>query len=284
MSSLSTLHLILILFALLCISAFFSGSETSMMSLNRYRLRHQARQGSRRAKLISRLIERPDRLLGVILIGNTYANLQAAAIATIIGVAVFGEHGVSIATIILTITVLIFAEVLPKTLAAVYPQRFANLAAIPLFILLKIFYPLVWLANGFVNTLLGLLGVRVKKHTLEHLSSEELKTVVHEAGAKINADHQDMLLRIFDLENMSVDDVMVPRNKIVGIDISEPWEKVIAQLTSSHYTRMPVYDENLDNVYGLLHVRHALNLLAQQRLNKMTMKKATSEVFLSRPS
>lgn len=279
MAELSNGGLLGILALLLLMSAFFSGSETSMMALNRYRLRHRARQGYRSAKLISAMIERPDRLLGIILIGNTYANLQAAAIATVIAVNVWGENGINIATVCLTVVVLIFAEVMPKTIAATHPQKFATIVVYPLWLLLKLLYPVVWLANSFVNGVLGLVGLKVKKHTLDHLSSEELKTVVHEAGSKIDSDHQDMLLRIFDLEKMSIDDVMVPRNKIMGIDLSEPWEKIIAQLTSSQYTRMPVYEDNLENVHGMLHVRHALNLLAQQRLNKKTLKQATSEVF-----
>jgi len=238
---LSTYTLLTILFFLILLSGFFSGSETGMMSVNRYRLRHLVREKHRGAKRVQSLLSRPDRLLGVILIGNTFANILASAIATILAVRLIGDVGIALATVLLTFVILIFAEVAPKTVAAIYSLRFAFLVSWPLKVLLTIFYPLVWFVNLIANGFLFLFGVRFKDQSMDHLSPEELRTLVNEAGGRIPSTHQSMLLKILDLEKVTVDDIMVPRSEIVGLDLDDDWDDVMEVLTHSQHTRMPVY-------------------------------------------
>ena len=211
--------LIGLLVALLLLSAFFSGSETALMSLNRYKLRHRAREGHRGAKLAERLLQRPDRLLGLILLGNNLANFSAAALVAIIAFKLGGQPAVALGTLILTLVVLIFSETAPKTLAALHPERLAFPAAMIYYPLSKITYPLVWLINVASNGVLYLFGVRDNSVPLHSLSHEELRTVVHEAGGRISNRYRQMLISILDLEKVTVDDVMVPHNEIVGIDL-----------------------------------------------------------------
>jgi len=200
--------LVALVAVLIVLSAFFSASETALMSLNRYRLRHQARAGHRGARVAERLLQRPDRLIGVILLGNTATNLAAATIATIIALRVVGsEWGLLVGTIVLTVVVLIFAEVAPKTLAALNPPRYALPSALVYYVLLKIAYPVVWVINLFTNGLLRLLGVRPDQIASHSLSAEELRTVVAEAGVMVPRRHQRMLLSILDLDAVTVDDV-----------------------------------------------------------------------------
>ena len=256
------------LLLLILVSAFFSGSETGIMSLNRYRLRHLAQRKHRGARRIQKLLERPDRLLAIILIGNTFANILASAITTVIAGRLWGDAGIAVATIGLTLIILIFSEVAPKTLAALYPQRIAFLAAIPLQIFLWALFPLVWFANAIANGLLKLCKVNVKHTHLEHLSSEELHTVVREAGGLIPVSHQEMLLKILDLGQVTVDEIMVPRNDVVGIDIEEEWHVIVNQLTQSQHNHLPVYSHSIDQVHGMLHIRNAVELLATHKLTK----------------
>jgi Mg2+/Co2+ transporter CorB len=273
--------LFIALIFLILLSAFFSASETAMMAINRYRLRHLVRSKNRKAIRVSRLLERPDRLLGVILIGNTVATIFASAVATIIAEQFFGPWGIALTTVVLALTILIFAEVTPKTYAANQPQRVAFLTSWSLKILLKLLYPLVWLANLIANAILRLFRVKVRKnsHTLEQLTSEELTTLVVEAGEKIPDQHQDMLLAILGLEKISVDDIMVPRSDIIGIDLEDDWVKIQRQLTTSEHTRLPVYVDDINNVKGILHVRFALNLLAENKLAKDTLMQACETVY-----
>ena len=271
--------LIIALIFLILLSGFFSGSETGMMVINRYRLRHMVRKKHRAATRVSRLLERPDRLLGVILIGNTFANIFASALATMLAVRFFGDIGVLFATILLTLVILIFAEITPKTFAASAPQRVAFFASLPLKIMLKIFYPMVWLVNSIANGLLALFKIKVKRQSLEHLTHEELRTVVHEAGGKISSGYQDMVLGVLDLGKVQVEDIMVPRNEIIGIDLDDDWEKILALLTASQHTRLLIYRESIDNIIGILHMRRALNLLTQNKLNKTSIEKIAQEVY-----
>ncbi|HAN68193.1 MAG TPA: magnesium/cobalt efflux protein, partial [Halieaceae bacterium] len=208
-----------ILVVLILLSGFFSSSETGMMSLNRYRLKHLRKQRHRGARRASKLLERPDRLIGLILIGNNLVNILASAIATVIAIRLWGDAGIAIATICLTLVILVFAEITPKTIAALYPERVAFPASVILLPLMKAMYPVVWLVNGVTNGLLRLLGVDAGAAKEEHVSSEELRTIVTEAGALIPPRHRGMLLNILDLEEVSVDDVMVPRNDVYGIDL-----------------------------------------------------------------
>lgn len=275
--SLSALFSLLVF--LIVLSAFFSGSEIGMMSLNRYRLRHLAKQKNRSAQRVSQLLIRPDRLLGVILIGNTFANIFAASLATLISVRLFGDIGVAIGTIVLTLIILIFAEVAPKTVAALYPQRVAFLASWPLRILLFLLSPLVWLTNTVANGLLRLLQIKIDVEKNDHLSQEELRTVVYEAGNLIPSDHKEMLVRILDLGAVTVDDIMVPRSEIVGIDLDEDWEDILEDLENSQHTRLPVYVDSIDKVVGIVHLRSVLNLIADERLNKEALRTISEDAY-----
>jgi Mg2+/Co2+ transporter CorB len=243
-----------------------------MMTLNRYRLRHLARQKNRQALRVQKLLERPDRLLGIVLIGNTFANILASAITTILAFRLYGEYGVFLATIALTLIILIFSEIAPKTVATLYPQRLAFAASMPLSFLQKLLYPMVWLANAIVNNCLKLLRINIEHRSLEPLNIEELRTVVNEASTRVPVIHQDMLLGILDLEKTHVDDIMVPRNEIFGIDLNQEWDDILHLLTTSQYTRLPIYKDDINNTEGILHLRDALYLLAQAKLNPDTLQ------------
>ncbi len=245
-------------------SAFFSGSETGLMTLNRYRLRHRAKAGDKTALRVSRLLERPDRLIGIILLGNNFVNILASSLATIIAIHFLGEAGIAISTIAMTLIVLVFGEVAPKTVAALYPERIAYPASTVLVLLLKAFYPLVWVTNAVVNGLLRLFRITIQTSTQNTLSAEELRTVVLEAGVMIPKRHQTMLLSILELEEITVQDIMIPRNEVAGLDLDADWEEIVAQLTSSPYTRLVVYRDTIDQVVGFLHLRKVLNLMAQK--------------------
>lgn len=252
-----------ILLLLIVLSAFFSSSETSMMALNRYRLRHLAKENHQGAILATRLLKRPDRLIGLILFGNNLVNFVAASIATLIGIRLLGDLGVAIAPVILAIVFLIFAEVMPKTVAALHPERLALVFAYILTPLSYILYPFVWMINKVANGLLAMMGVSPDDVDGEYmaLSSEELRTVVTEAGKMIPRRHKKMLLSILDLENVTVEDIMVPRNEIIGIDLNAAQLDIIELLTHCQHTRLPVYRDNIDQIAGMLHVRYILRIL-----------------------
>ena len=270
--------LVSLLIVLLLLSAFFSGSETALMSLNRYQLRHKAREGHRGARLAERLLKRPDRLIGLILLGNNLVNFSAASLVAVIAVEVGGQPAVAVGTLLLTLAVLIFSEAAPKTLAALHPERLAFPAAIIYYPLLKITYPIVWLTNAASNGVLFLLGVRDNSNDLHALTREELRTVVHEAGARISSRYRDMLISILDLEKVTVDDVVVPHNEIIGIDLDSEDAEIEAIVNDSEHTRLPVYRDNIDQVVGILHLRKLANL-AQQDLNKDTLQRLLSDPY-----
>ena len=253
--------LIGVLVTLLILSAFFSGSETALMSLNRYQLRHKAREGHRGAKLAEQLLQRPDRLIGLILLGNNLVNFSAASLVAIIALKVGGQPAVALGTLILTLVVLIFSEAAPKTLAAMHPERLAFPAAIIYYPLLKITYPIVWMINLASNGVLWLLGVRGSDAQLHSLTREELRTIVHEAGSRISNRYRRMLISILDLEKVTVDDVMVPHNEIIGIDLDDESDEIEQIITESKHTRLPVYRDNIDKVVGILHMRRLANLV-----------------------
>ncbi|KXS39760.1 HlyC/CorC family transporter [Modicisalibacter sp. 'Wilcox'] len=265
---------------LILLSAYFSSSETGMMSINRYRLSHQARSGERRAQRVLRLLSRPDRLIGVILIGNNFVNNLAASIATIIAIHYFGEvSGPAISTLALTIVVLIFAEVTPKTYAAIKPERIAYPSSLALEPLLKLLYPLVWLVNAISNGLLRLMGVKNIEGGADSLSRDELRTVVHEAGTMIPRRHQSMLLSILDLENVTVNDIMVPRHEIAGIDLDDDLDSILAQIRASQHTRVPVYKGDINNVIGILHLRNAARFLSRPEVTKASIVQEAREPY-----
>ena len=270
--------LIGLLGTLLVLSAFFSGSETALMSLNRYQLRHKSREGHRGAMLAERLLKRPDRLIGLILLGNNLANFSMVAVVTLIAVQIGGEPAVAIATGLLTLIVLIFAEAAPKTLAALHPERFAFPAAIIYYPLLKITYPIVWLTNAASNGVLYLLGVRGRDAELHSLTQEELRTIVHEAGSLISNRYRKMLISILDLERVTVDDVMVPHNEIVGIDLDAEAEECERIINASTYTRLPVYRDNIDQIIGILHLRRLANL-AQRSFSREALAELVDEPY-----
>ena len=253
---------------LLVLSAFFSGTETALMSLNRYRLRHQAKSGHRAARIAEALLQRPDRLIGLILLGNNAVNLSAAALVTIISLRIGGESAVLAGTLILTVVILIFAEVAPKTIAALHPARVALPAALIYYPLLKLAYPVVWVINLLANSLLRLLGVSPSEIASHSLSAEELRTVVAEAGAMVPRRHQRMLLRILDLDAVTVDDVMVSRQDIVEIDLDDAWESNLAVIRDSEFHRLPVVRDGIDNIVGVIQVRRLLPDLAAGTLTE----------------
>lgn len=251
---------------LILLSAFFSAAETSLMAINRYRLRHRARMKKRSAILVLRLLKRPDRLLGLILIGNNVANILSSALATLLAVSLFGNEAVIISTLLLTIVVLIFAEVAPKTLAVLYPERVTKLVAFPIFILLKLFYPLVWLINAMANGLLRLFHVNTTSQITEPLSREELRSVVYETSGRLSRQYQNMLLSVLDLNKVTVNDVMVPHHQIIGIDLEWEWSAIQQIIIQSQHDWLPVYRENINHIVGMLHLRELMHTVLVNRV------------------
>ena len=280
MNDISTTTLFTILGVLIVISAYFSGSETSMMSLNRYRLKHLEKQNHKGAKRVSKLLTRPDRLIGLILIGNNLVNIAAASIATIIGTRLLGDFGGFIAsTVILTFVILIFAEVTPKTLAALYPEKVAFPSSLLLSFLLKLFFPVVITVNWITNGLLKVLGISSERREQHNLSSEELKTVVNEAGALLPESDQDMLVGILELDKVTVEDIMIPRSELIGIDINDDWAIIQKELAQASHTRVLLYRDSIDDVVGYLHMRDAVKLLSKEQFTKATLLRTVREIY-----
>ena len=255
----------LLIFLLAC-SAFFSSAETGILSLNRYRLRHLAKEGHRGAKRVSALLSRPDRLLGAILIGNNFVNILASAIATVLAMQIWGEAGIAIATVALTIILLIFGEITPKTLAALLPEAIAYPASLPLQVLLKLFYPLVVALNAISNLLLRLFGIDPSSRSSDSLTTEELRSVVRESGHALPESRQNMLLGVLDLETVSVNDIMIPRNEIIGIDLEQPIERIVELLQNTRHTRLPVYRQDINQIEGMVHMRQLARRLAHDQM------------------
>lgn len=254
-----------VLITLILIAAFFSFAETSLMALNRYRLRHQARLKKKSAIRLTQLLKRPDRLLGAILIGNTFANMLASSLATLIAVHFWGDQGAILAAIGMTVIVLFFAEITPKTIAAIYPDQIARWVGLPIQWTLKLLYPMVWLANVSTGALMKLLHIRVSSQISESLSREELRSVVHEATGKLSRQYQNMLLGILDLNNLTVDDVMLPREHMQGIDVLQPWPTILQQIKKTKLSWVTFFRSNVNEVVGVLYWRDiAKRLLDQQ--------------------
>ncbi|HEY5667286.1 MAG TPA: HlyC/CorC family transporter [Gammaproteobacteria bacterium] len=271
--------LLSLLVILIFLSAFFSGTETALMSLNRYRLRHQAKSGNRAAKITEALLKRPDRLIGLILLGNNTVNLTAAALVTLISLRIGGENAVFAGTLMLTFVILIFAEVAPKTIAALHPAKVALPAALIYYPLLKLTYPFVWLINLIANSLLRLLGVSPSDIASHSLSAEELRTVVAEAGAMVPRRHQQMLLRILDLDAVTVDDVMVPRQDIVDIDLAIGWDENLETMRNSEFHRLPICRDGIDNIVGVVQVRRLMPHLATGSLDENRLVEMMREPY-----
>lgn len=268
----------LLIFLILC-SAFFSSSETGMLSLNRYRLKHMAKEGHKGAKRVTALLSRPDRLLGTILVGNNVVNILAASIATVLAVDIWGEAGIAIATAGLTIVVLIFGEITPKTLAALRPELVAFPASRVLVILQRLLYPVVWTTSTISNGLLRLLGVDPSLRASDSLSTEELRSVVRESAAGMPKNRQNMLLGILDLERVTVDDIMIPRNEVTGINLDDDLESIISLLTNTTHTRVPVFRTDINQIEGIVHMRQIARLLSHNELSKEALLAACNEPY-----
>ncbi|MDO9926765.1 HlyC/CorC family transporter [Glaesserella parasuis] len=264
---------------LLLLSAFFSGSETGLMSLNRYRMRHLADKGHKGAKLAEKLLSRTDVLLSLILICNNLVNIAASAIATMIGMQLSGEAGVAIATGLLTFVMLVFSEILPKTIAALYPERVGFLVSYVLVPLQKVLMPVVFFMNMIINGLMKLF--RIRKSEKSGLSAEELRGVVLEAGKFIPTAHQEMLVSILDMEKVTVDDIMVPRNDIGSIDIDDDWKSIMRQLTGAAHAHVVIYKSDMDkNLLGMLRVREAFRLMLERNeFTKEQLIRAVDEIY-----
>ena len=249
------------------------------MSLNRYRLKHLVKQNHRGARKASKLLDRPDRLIGVILIGNNFVNILASAIATVIAVRLWGDAGIVIATAGLTIVILIFAEVSPKTVAALYPEKIAFPASYILTPLLTLTYPLVWIVNGITNGLLKLFGISSDGSSNHNLSTEELRTLVHEAGALLPKRKQSMLLGVLELNDVTVDDIMIPKNDIQGIDLDLELDDILSRLSTTNHTRLPVYNGDINKVVGILHMRNLAQLIQQGNVTKASILQVIREPY-----
>ena len=265
--------LFFILLILFLLSAFFSGTETALMALNRYKLKHLAKK-NRGAQLAMQLLEKPDRLIGVILIGNNLVNILITQLATLIGFRLGGNTGVAIATGALTLMLLVFAEVTPKTIAALKAEKIALPASYIYVHLLKIAYPLVWMINLIANTLVRMIGIDPSNNAIQSLNHEELKSVVNEASGLIPQNHQEMLLRVLDMESITVDDIMIPRPEISGIDLNDDWNDIEEQILRSNFTRMIVYKGGINDVLGFLHLRSLLPLFHDNKMERQHFEDA----------
>lgn len=275
LASLVTVQVILLL-----ASGFFSIAETSMMALNRYRLRHLVREGRRSARLTQQLLERTDRLLGVILLGNNLINSASTVVATIICTRLFGEGEVTlaIATAGITFFILVFSEITPKVIGATFPERIALPSAYVLTPLLRLAYPLVWFVNLFVQGLLRILFIP-SRNADGGMSMQELRTLVLEGGKFIPPKHQSIFLNLFDLESMTVDDTMTPRGQVEGVDLDDDIEDIRAAVSTAHHTRLVVYEGSLDKVAGILHVRKFLNASRREPLDKAGIRAILREPY-----
>lgn len=271
--------LFIVVLVLVILSAFFSSAEIGVMSINRYRLRHLVKKKHKAAIRINKMLSKPDRLLSVILIGNTVCNIVASMAATLIGNSLYGEKGVLIATVFLTLAVLVISEMTPKTFAALYPQKVAFLSSIPLDFLQKLFSPLVNTISYIANKILRVFGVDIDKVIKDTLSGDELRSVVHEAGSLLPVEHKGMLLSLLDLEQATIEDIMIPKSEIIGIDLQQPWPKFLEQLETIQHTRVPVYRDSIDNLVGIIHLRRVLNMVLDDELNMESLLSIVEEPY-----
>ncbi|CDY74477.1 Magnesium and cobalt efflux protein CorC [Caballeronia glathei] len=269
------------IFLLLFLSGFFSISETSMMALNRHRLKHLANQGSLRARTTQGLLAKTDQLLSVILIGNNVINTIIPVLTTSIALHTFGHNNVvlSIATGLVAFLIIVFAEITPKIVGATYPEKVALPASLILAPLMRIARPLVWFVNLFANAVLGTLRINTKGARDQRLSTEELRTIVLESGSFMPTKHRSILLNLFDLENITVDDVMIPRRRIEALDFDSPFEQILHQLETCYHNKLVVYQGDIDRVLGILHVRKTLAALHNQELERETLRELLAEPY-----
>jgi Mg2+/Co2+ transporter CorB len=261
LEDLSTFWLGTILLGLILGSAFFSSTETSMMAINRYRLKTLSSQNNTQAKRTEKLLSNLDHLIGTILLGNNFVNIFASSIATVLAIKLWGEGSIVYASIALTFVILIFAETTPKTFAAKNPEKIALPVSIIIELLIKIFKPFVWIIAQISKNILRLLGVKNENQT-SNISSEELRMVVNDAKPIIASNYQKMLLNIIDLEKVKVEDIMVPRHELISVDINNKSE-ILSQLERIQHTRLLTFDDSPDNITGVLHMRDVVNLYAK---------------------
>ena len=250
------------------------------MALNKYRLKHLIKQNNRSAKRADKLLKRPDRLLGVILIGNNFVNILAAALTTILCLELFGNSGVFIGSVILTIIILIFAEVTPKTFAAKNAESIALPASGILKVLQKVLYPLIWVVNFFSNSLLNLLNVKDENKN-EDITTEELKSVLENSGEMIPKRYQDMLTSILDLDEILIDEIMTPRNEILGIDIEENFEILMEKIAINQKEIMPIYEQSLDNLKGTIDTNGIKKFLISNKLSIKSFMDFADDVYVA---
>ncbi|MAZ77933.1 MAG: magnesium/cobalt efflux protein [Legionellaceae bacterium] len=263
--------LIVAIVALFLLSGFFSISETGLMACNRYRLKHAASKGNRTANRLLTLLKRPERVLSLVLIGNTLANVVLSSIATFLAIRWWGNIGVAYASIIITIALLFFAETMPKTFAAVRPDPVAYTVAWPLSLLLWICWPFIWLMNTLVSWALLLFRIRVHERQGDHLNMDELRTLVYETGPVVPTKHRDMLMNLLDLERITVEDIMMPRNEIVGVNLEDDWEDTLELILTCQVSRILVYRGSIDKVVGVLNPQHILHVLKDGQFNEKTL-------------
>ncbi len=268
----------LLLACLLFLSACFSGSETALLTMNRYRLRHRARQGHFGARLAERLLARPDRLISLILIGNNIANTLATALVTVVALRIGGAAGVAIASVALAFFIMIFAEVMPKTVGALRSEQVGLPAAVIYYFLLKATLPVVWLVSQISNGLLALMGIRPGETNQHNLTIDELRTLVSDSGSLLPRRRQRMLMAILELEEMTVDEIMIPDNELKGLDLEDEWSTIVDTIANGKHSRLPVYRNSLDNLLGLLYVRRLVNVSGQP-LDQQAVESRMSEPF-----
>jgi len=278
LNNISTEILIIILVILFLLSAFFSGSETALMSINKYKMRHQAKLNNKGAKAAKKLLENPDKIIGVILLGNNLTNILITQITTLISLRLYGDIGLAIATGLLTIFILIFAELTPKTIGEMHSEKVAYSSSLLYKPMLIILYPLVFIINLIANSIIRMMGLKDNVST-SSLSSEELKTVLSESSIKFSKPHLKMLESIIDLEKATVEDIMIPRSDIYGIDIGEDIVSIISNFKSTPYTRIPVYEDNIENLLGLIHIKNITPLLTSKSINKDEIKKLIKKPY-----
>ena len=260
--------LFFVLFILLLLSAFFSGAETSLMSVNRYKLKHKHKLGDKSANKVNFLVTNPEKTLGLILLLNNFVNILASAISTLIAIKIYGEAGVAISVVVLTIIILIFAEVTPKTFAALYADKIAYPVSLLLYPLMKIFYPIVILINFISRIILRIFGIKTEKINQELLTKDEIKLIVKESSHRIPKNHEDMIVNMIDLEKVKVEDAMIPRNELVAVDIEDDLRKISKKILNCKHTRIPIYKKELNKLLGFLHKRKVIDILIDNKMTK----------------
>jgi len=266
---------------LLVLSAFFSGTETALMALNRYKLRHKSRSGHRGARFAEKLLQRPDRLITLILFGNNLVNFSAATLASYLTLRMFGNSAwvTAAGTFVFTLVVLIFAEVTPKTLAALHPESLAFPASYIYYPLQRLAFPIIWLINLVSNFLLRAIGVDSQQAGDHSLTIDELRVVVNESATLLPQKRHRMLQGILELDGVTVDDVMVPHNEIMGIDLDLPWVKILEQINNYRFTRLPVFRESIDQVAGMLDLRKLIHADGLAQLDKSKLLSLMEEPY-----